>query len=202
MKRDLASCGRSSDIAVASAGLEAEEGSAPPPEVMETMRGHGLDISNHRARPLLEEEVEGADLILTMAMHNSSRLITRHEDAVEKVFTLKEFVLQGEKKGRDLKEREPEKRLRELRGWIRRIEGWSPDPGGILNHQLKLFFLHYYHVYDHQFTIDDPLGQSMDFMRRIAEEIEDAVRRLLGPDVLAVSRAAGKAGESTGRHTA
>lgn len=186
MRRELASSEFPGEVILSSAGLEAVEGSAPPPEVIAAMGERGMDLSGHRSRELREEEVAEADLILTMAMHNSSRLLTRHQEAVERVFTLKEFVIQGEKRGRGLATEDPEARLRELRGWIRRVEGWSPAPGEDLSHQLKLFFLHYFHVYDHQFTIDDPLGQSMDFMRRIAGEIEDAVRRLLGPDVLAL----------------
>jgi protein-tyrosine-phosphatase len=149
------------------------------------MREFGLDVSNHRARPLSEEDVKEADLILAMAMHNSSRLLTRHQEAVEKVFTLKEFVLQGEAKGRELAEREPALRLLELRKWIRHIEGFDSLVGGRgLNAHLQSFFLHYFHIYDHRFSIDDPLGQSMGFMRGTAGEIKDAVERLAGPDLL------------------
>ena len=183
----LASRNGGCEVLVASAGLEAAGGEVPPEEVVEVMREFGLDVSGHRARPLEEGDIEGADLILAMAMHNSSRLLTRHQEAVEKVFTLKEFVLQGERRGRELEERDPELRLRELRRWIRHIEGLDALTGGKgLNAQLQSFFLHYFHIYDHRFTIDDPLGQSLDFMRRTAGEIRDAVIRLAGPDLLAL----------------
>jgi protein-tyrosine-phosphatase len=176
------------DITITSVGLQAEEGSTPPAEVIAVMQEMGFDVSGHRARQLRGEDVEEADLILTMAMHNSSRLLTAYQEAVDRVFTLKEFVIQGAEKGHELQERDPEKRLHELRGWIRRIEGLEMKTGGAeLNEHLRLFLLHYFHIYDHSFTIDDPLGQSMDFMRRTAQEIRDAVGRLVGADLLALT---------------
>ncbi len=176
------------EVKVGSAGLDAREGQPPPREVLEVMSEWGLDVSAHRSRSLGEEDVERADLILTMAMHNSQRLLTRHQETVGKVFTLKEFVIQGREKGHRLRSRSPEERLQELKAWIRHIEGLESGPGeGGLNEKLRLFFLHYFHLYDHRFTIDDPLGQSMDFMRRTAEEIRGCVRELAGPDLLRLS---------------
>lgn len=175
------------EVALSSAGLQATEGESPPASVIEVMREYDLDVSGHRAHLITAEDVKDADLILTMAMHNSSRLLTEHQEAVDRVFTIKEFVIQGEKRGRELEESDPEKRLRELRGWIRHIEGLDHEPGEAgLNQQLLLFMLHYFNVYDQRFSIDDPLGQSMDFMRRTADEIRDAVHRLVGEDLLAL----------------
>jgi protein-tyrosine-phosphatase len=176
------------EIMLSSAGLQAEEGEGPPAEVIEVMREYGLDVSGHKAHLLNEADVADADLILTMAMHNSSRLLTEHQEAVDRVFTIKEFVIQGEKRGREIEEDDPEERLRELKRWIRHVEGADFEPGeGGLNQQLLLFMLHYFHVYDHRFSVDDPLGQSMDFMRRTAEEIRDAVYKLVGADLLAIT---------------
>ncbi len=183
----LASRNGGCDVSISSAGLDADEGQAPPDEVVEVMRDLGLEVSGHRAKRLCEDDIEASDLILAMAMHNSSRLLTRHQEAVGKVFTLKEFVIQGEDKGRSLAERDPERRLCELRKWIRHIEGFDAVMGKTeLNAQLQSFFLHYFHIYDHRFTIDDPLGQSRDFLRNTALEIREAVQKLFGPDLLAL----------------
>lgn len=174
---------------VASAGIEAEEGMLPPPEVVEVMRERGLDLANHQARRLKKDDVEEADVILTMAMHNSQRMLTAHQEAVWKIFTLKEFVIQGRKRGRQLETSDPLERLRDIRSWVRRVEGLNLGlEKDKTNEHLKLFFLHYFHIYDHQFSIDDPLGQSIDFMRRTALEIDEAVRELLGPDLLAITQ--------------
>ncbi len=173
------------EVRVASAGLDAREGEPPPHEVLQVMKEWGLDVSGHRSRLLREEDVWRADLILTMAMHNSQRLLTRHQETVDRVFTLKEFVIQGREKGHRLRTCSPEERLRELKSWIRHVEGLERGPGeGDLNEKLRLFFLHYFHLYDHRFTIDDPLGQSLDFMRRTAAEIRECVTELAGPDLL------------------
>ena len=187
MQEFLASVDGDIEISISSAGIQAEEGEAPPPEVVEVMGEYGLDVSGHRAHRLERGDVEEADLILTMAKHNSQKLLTGYQEAVGRIFTLKEFVIQGGKRGRELKERDPETRLKDLRGWIRHIEGWdSPPDRKDLNEQLRLFMLHYFHIYDYRFTIDDPLGQSMNFMRRTAEEIRESVQHLLGPEILAV----------------
>jgi len=185
LKEALAYVPCAEPVKVGSAGLDAREGEPPPGEVIKVMGEWGLDVSGHRSRLLVEEDVKRADLILTMAMHNSQRLLTRYQEAVDKVFTLKEFVVQGREKGHPLRSGSPEDRLRELKSWIRHVEGLERGPGeGDLNEKLRLFFLHYFHLYDHRFTIDDPLGQSLDFMRRTAREIRECVRDLAGPDLL------------------
>ncbi len=172
-------------VEVASAGSDAREGEEAPAEVVDVMLAHGIDLTGHRAHRLTAEDVESSDLILTMAMHNSQRLLTLHQEAVDRVFTLKEFVIQGKKKGAGLRAGDPEARLAELKRWIRHVEGLEEGPGeGDLNQKLRLFFLHYFHLYDHRFTIDDPLGQSREFVMRTAEEIRDCVQEMVGKEVL------------------
>jgi len=187
LKEELSALNGCTEIEVSSAGLQADEGGRVPPEVLMVMEEFGLDVAGHRAHLLNRKDVDEADLILAMAMHNSSRLLTEHQEAVDRVFTLKEFVIQGSKKGRELEERDPAKRLVELRRWIRHIEGLDQEEGGKdLTKKLSVFMLHYFHIYDHSFGIDDPLGQSMEFMRRTAHEIRDAVRCLVGTELLAL----------------
>lgn len=172
-------------VETASAGTDAREGEETPVEVVDTMRDFGLDVAGHRARKLTAGDVESADLILTMAMHNSQRLLTLYQEAVDRIFTLKEFVIQGKAKGGELSSEDPELRMKELKKWIRHVEGLEKGPGeGDLNDKLRLFFLHYFHIYDHRFTIDDPLGQSREFVRRTALEIRDCVQEMAGRDLL------------------
>jgi protein-tyrosine-phosphatase len=171
---------------VGSAGLEAEPGRPPELGVVRVMSEYGLDVSGHRARRLTREMVEEADLVLAMALHNSQRLVVRHQEAAGKVFTLKEFVIRGLPHGEHLDGHLPAERLRFLMERIRRIEGWEAPPGGEVNHQIRSFLLHYFHLYGQELSIDDPLGQSMDFMRRVAEEIREAVDELAGPRLLGI----------------
>ena len=183
--RSMLSSLNGGEITIGSAGLEAEEGQAPPAEVISVMQEYGLDVSGHRAHQLGARDVEDADIILTMAKHNSQRLLTAHQEAVQRIFTLKEFILQGKKKASQLREDDPEKRLSELRSRIRQVDGLNDKKGEMeLNRHLSLFFLHYFQVYDHCITIDDPLGQSVDFLRRTTEEIKHCIEELLGPALL------------------
>ncbi len=167
------------EVAVLSAGLMAEDGAAPLPEVVELMREKGLEVSGHRARRVDEELIEECDLLLTMTLHNSQRLLTLDPRAAHKAFTLKEFVRGASKNGpvecvglRD--------RLKSLRSRVRRLEGLEApaEEGESLKAPLQSFFLHYFHLYDHDLSIDDPVGQSPAFLRRCAEEIEESVLAL------------------------
>ena len=79
--QDILSSGNGYEgITLSSAGLQAVEGENPPAEVIEVMREYDLDVSRHRSHLLNAEDVKDADLILTMAMHNSSRLLTEHQE--------------------------------------------------------------------------------------------------------------------------
>jgi protein-tyrosine-phosphatase len=70
------------DAELAEAGIEADSAGTDPafdnatPEAIEAMRGYGLDITDHRSKPVSERLVEWADLILVMEpwqqMHVSS----------------------------------------------------------------------------------------------------------------------------------
>ncbi|MEJ5185740.1 MAG: hypothetical protein WHT46_01490 [Candidatus Geothermincolales bacterium] len=179
--------GKVSGWEVESAGLEAQEGRPPEPGVIQVMSEYGFDVSGYRAKRLSREMVDEADLILAMALHNSQRLVVRHQEAAGKVFTLKEFVTRGLRHEENLDGMTSSERLRFLVERIRKIEGWDPPPGEEVNHQIRLFLLHYFHLYDHELSIDDPLGQSLDFMRRVAEEIREAIDELAGPRLLGIS---------------
>ena len=79
------------DVRVSSAGTFAPEGKAPTTLVLAVMREMGLDLSDHRARLLSEEAVEGADLILTMEEAHKSLIERMVPRARGKVFTLKRY---------------------------------------------------------------------------------------------------------------
>ena len=49
---------------VSSAGVAAASGEPATPEAIAVMRGHGFDITGHRARQLTRDEADASDLIL------------------------------------------------------------------------------------------------------------------------------------------
>jgi protein-tyrosine-phosphatase len=81
-----------SDFSVSSAGVSSMDGWNAMPEAVDVMQGHGVDISNHRARQVTEEMVRDADLVLAMARHHREMLKNMFPESEEKIFTLKEYA--------------------------------------------------------------------------------------------------------------
>lgn len=79
-------------LSVSSAGTSAAEGAGATPMAIEVMREHGVDLSGHRARRIAAEIIAGADLILTMTRNHLETIRSMVPGAVEKTFTLKDFV--------------------------------------------------------------------------------------------------------------
>jgi protein-tyrosine phosphatase len=164
-------------VRVASAGVAAEEGSPPMPQITEYMRGEGIDVSSYRSRAVDASFIAENDLLLTMTLHNSQRLLTFTNEAVFKAFTLKEFVLGAERNGGPPGRGELEARLEAMKKYIRHVEGMDGGNPASLKAPLQSFFLHYFHVYGQDLSIDDPLGQSRAFLERCAAEIRDYTER-------------------------
>lgn len=80
------------NIRVSSAGLYAHPGASASPEAIETMRGYGLDLSNHLARELAREELAAADLILTMTNAQKNQIIKVYPAVKDRVYVLREYV--------------------------------------------------------------------------------------------------------------
>ncbi len=170
-------------IEVVSAGVAAEDGGRPIPQIVAYMRGRGIDVGGYRSRPVDAAFIRQCDLLLTMTLHNSQRLLTFDDDAVHKSFTLKEFVLGAERNGREPAGADLDERLRYMKRYIRHIEGLDDEGDSdtaSLKGPLQSFFLHYFHIYDQDLSIDDPLGQSEAFLERCAREIEDYTERFYG----------------------
>lgn len=167
-------------IRVSSAGVAAEEGVPPIKQITEYMQREGIDVSSYRSLPVDASFIAGHDLLLTMTLHNSQRLLTFANDAVFKAYTLKEFVLGAEQNGGPPALEDPGSRLAEMKKYIRHVEGLDAGAGGdpaSLKAPMQSFFLHYFHVYGQDLSIDDPLGQSQAFLERCAEEIRDYTTR-------------------------
>jgi len=80
------------ELVVASAGTAAHRGEPASPPAVEAMARRGLDLTGHRARPVEEEDVRQAHLVLTMSRRQKEFLREKFPWAAEKIYTLKEFV--------------------------------------------------------------------------------------------------------------
>lgn len=79
------------DVGVGSAGTRARVGSAAAPESVQLGEARGLDLSEHRSRPVDQDLVGGADLVLTMSERQRDAVAPLAPRMAGRVFTLREF---------------------------------------------------------------------------------------------------------------
>jgi protein-tyrosine-phosphatase len=80
-----------SGVAVVSAGTAALEGMPATELAVKTAAEWGIQISSHRSRPVTEELVKEADLILTMSPEHREEVLLFDSGAANKTFLLKSF---------------------------------------------------------------------------------------------------------------
>jgi protein arginine phosphatase len=78
-------------IEVRSAGIFASTGSEASPNAKQVLDNNNI-AHNHRSTLLSRDEVDWADLILTMTASHKQAIVQQHPRAIEKMFTLKEYV--------------------------------------------------------------------------------------------------------------
>ncbi|AIS51357.1 sugar-phosphate isomerase, RpiB/LacA/LacB family [Thermoanaerobacter kivui] len=86
------------DFKAKSAGVFAPEGFSASQEAIKVLKeDYNIDISNHKSKSLTRQDVEQADLILTMSNSHKRSILMQYPEYSHKVFTIKEFVgLDGE----------------------------------------------------------------------------------------------------------
>lgn len=77
---------------VKSAGIAAADGAPAARDAVEVMKEHGLNLSTHEATLLTPTLVSEADLILTMTAAHKDAVRRIDPAAIEKTFSLREFV--------------------------------------------------------------------------------------------------------------
>lgn len=88
----LSQAGLTDQITVRSAGVAAMAGQPASAGAQTALQARGLDGTAHQATLIDETLIDWADLILTMSQSHKRAILERHMDALEKTFTLKEFV--------------------------------------------------------------------------------------------------------------
>lgn len=83
---------RGIEATVSSAGTGADPGTPAAPHAVTVMQEHGQDLSRHQATRLTAALVEQADLILTMTPYHKDLIRDMNPGAIEKTFSLHEFV--------------------------------------------------------------------------------------------------------------
>jgi glycine hydroxymethyltransferase len=80
-----------SDLTVCSAGVSAYPGQLVSAHAVQALSELGIDIANHRSRPLGEELVQDAACIIAMTRSHLDSILYLYPEAAEKTFLLREF---------------------------------------------------------------------------------------------------------------
>jgi glycine hydroxymethyltransferase len=79
------------DLRVRSAGVSTYPGQPPSAHAVDVLAELGVDISQHRSRPLGEKVIDEADWIVAMTRSHLDSIIYLFPSAAEKVYLLREF---------------------------------------------------------------------------------------------------------------
>jgi len=190
-------------ITVASAGTAASPGAPATIAAVETLKEMGIDLSGHVARTVTPEEVREADLVLTMTREHKRQLRELVPDAGDKIYTLKEFILEeavAERERRraelrraiEAKRRKFEevhgveiealrKRREELLEELDRVEGllqaWERlEEEEVAEERRSLDEVE---AALSELDVKDPFGQALDVYRSVAGELSELLERLI-----------------------
>lgn len=155
-------------LEVRSAGVAAMQGSAISKHAMGALRAQEIHAEGAASSPLSEHLVLWADLILTMTSGHKQHVVQSFPKAVDKTYTLKEYVEVDEQVLLDLQELEER-----VADWhIRHSLGEQlPDEEKIRIIELQQRIP--------SFDISDPFGGSLERYQQCAAEIRTALLQLL-----------------------
>jgi protein-tyrosine phosphatase len=155
-------------LEVRSAGVSASDGMPVSGHAVQALERRSA-VAPAQSNALRAETVDWADLILTMTSGHKQTLLFRYPEAVHKTYTLKEYAHQDEPEYRAI--------LEELQGlyaaWeLKTLHGESLTPqerSRMIELQRQL----------PSTDIADPFGGSGEIYEGAAQEIEDAIQRVL-----------------------
>lgn len=154
-------------VEVRSAGVGAIDGYPMSPHAEEVLQKRNLPASG-TSTALTAELVAWADLILGMTSSHKQAIVQRFPDAAGKTFTLKEYALQGDASMNDMAEAErlyAEWQIKLATG--ERMD--ESDEAKLRELQDKL----------PDFDIADPFGGTLEIYERSADEIGEALKRVI-----------------------
>jgi protein-tyrosine phosphatase len=154
-------------VEVSSAGVRVTGAMADrgvPDEVQEVMAPFGIDLSDHRSRPLTQPMLERADLIIGMGRRHIQEAVLIDPPSWPQSFLLKELVRRGGEIG-------PRRPDQGVRSWIDAAHGDRTRRGLVQRSSAD--------------EVDDPYGRSRREYRATAAELAgltSELARLLWPD--------------------
>ena len=182
------------EIVADSAGLHGVEGMPMSEGTRRVLQTRGI-MESHQSRVLDEGQLRSADLVLTMTEHHKRALIEHYPEAVEKVYTLKEYTADHSEmtqKMDQIKQEEAEmdlKRSEILNANERNVRAYNKDGEIAGQTELEEELLHALMPYQSNIDklkwdmpsldIADPFGGGDEEYEAAYEEINHAVEQLL-----------------------
>lgn len=145
------------DAGVSSAGLLGD-GVPASDGAVRVLAARGLDLAPHRSRRLSPDLVARSDLVVGLARAHVREAVLAVPDSIDRAFTLKEVVRQGEATG-------PRAAEETLAEWLSRV-GAGRRHADLLGD-------------DPVDDVADPIGLPDKAYRATAEELDELVRRLV-----------------------
>ena len=146
-------------LGVRTAGFETP-GLPPTAETVRRMEQAGIDVRAHRSRPVTDDDIDHADLVLTAERRHVVMIAGRRPAAFTKTFTLPEAVDRSAAHGR--------RSATDVTDWIAALDEGRPRAMAYLDATIG--------------EIEDPTGQGHDVWDRCVTDVErlvDALCRLL-----------------------
>ncbi len=142
-------------VDVASGGF-ARENAPSPDDTIEVMKAYRFDLSRHRSVKVTPAAIESADLILCMEFDHGRRLTAMDPTAIDRIYTLPEFV--------DRAEAQPIEPGETLPEGLERLHATRP--------------MHPHLGAKADWEVIDPFRRPLRVHRQAAEQIDDLSRRV------------------------
>ena len=150
------SSGAASPVHVHSAGL-LSDGQPATDHGVKIMARQGLDTSGHRSTKITAELLAASDLVVAMAREHVRQAVVVDPDVWPRIFTLKEIVRRGERRGGPQAGQALSEWLADLHRGRRLADLLGDEPAD---------------------DVADPVGRSRRAYARTAAELDDLTRRL------------------------
>jgi protein-tyrosine-phosphatase len=141
---------------VHSAGL-CDEGRTLSGDLVRALRDRGIDLLGRRSHRLGKDDVQRADLVLTMEHHHAAEVAVLDPAVWSRTFTLKEVLRRSASAGRRARDEPLDQWLARVSAGRTRLEqvgAWRDD-------------------------IADPVGRSLAEVERTVDELEDLISQLV-----------------------
>ncbi|MFP7492603.1 low molecular weight protein arginine phosphatase [Terribacillus saccharophilus] len=166
-------------VEVQSAGIFANDGSPASHQAVTVMEEAGV-LFGHQSKPVTEERVNWADLILTMTEQHKQLLLEQYPHAAGKLFTLPEYASQEAAAAwKALQEAYADLETKR----VRFASSFQGDPNRfqrdfIESHQQEIRYIQELEASMPAADIMDPFGRSVEVYRDTLKELEFYVDKL------------------------